>query len=400
MPDVTALKKDILAQAKKIYAAQVKWRRHIHQRPEVAYEEFQTTAYVRKLVKELGLKVLPLNMPTGLLAEIKGAKSGPTVAIRADIDALPVAEATGLPFASKIPGRMHACGHDVHTAIALGTAAVLMKMREHLRGNVRFLFQPAEEMPPGGARPMIANGALKNVATIFGVHTEPHLAVGKIGLRDGPAMASVYDFDLIIKGKGGHAARPHTAVDAVVIAAEVVGSIQKIVSREIDPVTPVAVTFGQIEGGTARNVVADRVTLTGTARTFSRAARKRVPALIRRTVGGVCKAHGAGFEIIEAASYPVLVNDPATNRLFARNQEFLFGKNRVTEAQTVLGGEDFACYLQKVPGAWMRLGVMNKRIGADQPWHSPRFIVDEEAMYYGTALLVASTLDYMERHDK
>jgi len=400
MPDVSALRKDILAHTRKVHAAQVKWRRHIHQYPEISNEEFETTAFLRKQVKRLGLKILPLKMPTGLLAEIRGSKSGPTVAIRADIDALPVLEQTGLPFASKIKGRMHACGHDLHTATVLGTAAVLTKMREHLAGNVRFLFQPAEETPPGGARPMIANGALKNVATIFGIHTDPHLAVGKIGLRDGPAMASVYDFDLIIKGKGGHAARPHTAVDAIVIAAEVVGSIQKIVSREIDPVTPVAVTFGRIEGGTARNVVADRVTLVGTARTFSKAARKRVPALIRRTVSGVCRAHGAGFEIIEAASYPVLVNDPATNRLFARNQELLFGKNRVTEAQTVLGGEDFACYLQKVPGAWMRLGVMNKQIGADQPWHSPRFIVDEEAMYYGTALLVAATLDYMERRAK
>jgi amidohydrolase len=322
------------------------------------------------------------------------------VAIRADIDALPVHEQTGLPYASKNKGRMHACGHDVHSAIALGAAAVLMKMHEQLKGNVRFLFQPAEEMPPGGARPMIANGALKNVATIFGLHVEPHLAVGKIGLRDGPAMASVYDFDLVIKGKGGHAARPHTAIDAITTAAEVVTSIQKIVSREIDPVTPVAITFGQIRGGAARNVVAERVTLAGTARTFSKAARKRVPSLIRRTVRGVCRAHGAGFEIIEAASYPVLVNNAATNRLFARNQELLFGKNRVTEAQTVLGGEDFAYYLLEVPGAWLRLGVMNKKIGADQPWHSPRFIIDEEAMYYGTALMVAATLDYMYRYKK
>lgn len=400
MPDVTSLKDKILRLSREMHKSQVKWRRHLHQFPETANEEFETTAYIKTLVQQLGLKLLPLKMPTGALAEIKGPRSGPTVAIRADIDALPVLEQTGLPYASKHRGRMHACGHDAHTAIALGTAAVLMKMHGELEGNVRFLFQPAEEMPPGGARPMIANGALKNVATIFGVHVEPHLAVGKIGLRDGPAMASVYDFDIIIKGKGGHAARPHTSVDAVTTAAEVVSSIQKIVSREIDPVTPVAVTFGKIEGGTARNVVADRVTLTGTARTFSKAARKKVPSLIRRTVGGVCRAHGAGFELIEAASYPVLVNDAATNRLYARNQELLFGKNRVTEAQTVLGGEDFACYLQEVPGSWMRLGVMNKKIGADQPWHSPRFIIDEEAMYYGTALLVASTLDYMNRNRK
>lgn len=397
MTDVHALKKDILNKARQIHKTQVKWRRHLHQYPEVSNEEFETTAFIKKLVRELGLKILPLKMETGVLAEIKGPRPGPTVALRADIDALPVLEQTGLPYASKNTGCMHACGHDAHSAIVLGTAAVLMKMRRELTGNVRLLFQPAEEMPPGGARPMIANGALKNVSTIFGIHVDPHLTVGKIGLCDGPAMASVYDFDLIIKGKGGHAARPHTAIDAITTAAEVVGSLQKIVSREIDPVTPIAITFGRIEGGAARNVVADLVTLAGTARTFARSARKRVPTLIKRTVAGVCRAHGAGYEIIEAASYPVLVNDAATNRLFARNQELLFGKNRVVEAETVLGGEDFACYVEKVSGSWMRLGVMNKKIGADQPWHSPRFIIDEEALYYGTALLVASTLDYMNQ---
>ncbi len=400
MPDVHIAKVEILRQTRRIQKTQIKWRRHLHRHPEVANEEFETTAWLKKVVKDLGLKLLPLNMETGVLAEIKGTKPGPTVAIRADIDALPVLEQTGLPFASKNKGRMHACGHDAHSAIALGTAAVLMKMRESLRGNVRFLFQPAEEKPPGGARPMIASGALRNVATIFGIHVDPHLAVGKIGLRDGPAMASVYDFDLIIKGRGGHAARPQTAIDAITTAAEAVSSIQKIVSRETDPVTPVAITFGRVEGGTARNVVADRVVLAGTARTFSRAARKKVPALIKRTVAGVCRAHGAGYEIVEAASYPVLVNHAGTNRLFARNQESLFGKNRVVEAETVLGGEDFACYLLEVPGAWMRLGVMNKKTGADQPWHSPRFIIDEEAMYFGTALLVAATLDYQNRNVK
>ena len=372
----------------------------MHRYPEVSDQEYETTAFLRKEVKSLGIKLLPLDMKTGVLAEIKGPQPGPTVAIRADIDALPVLEQTGLPYASKNKGRMHACGHDVHSAIVLGTAGILMTLRHELAGNVRFLFQPAEEMPPGGARPMIANGALDNVATIFGVHVDPHLAVGKIGLRDGPAMSSVYDFDLIIKGKGGHAARPQSSIDAITTAAEVVCSIQKIVSREIDPVTPVVITFGEIKGGTARNVVADRVTLTGTARTFSKNARQRIPALIRRTTSGVCRAHGAGFEIVEVASYPVLVNDAATNRLFARNQELLFGRNRVAEAEIVLGGEDFACYLQEVPGAWMRLGVMNKKIGADQPWHSPRFIIDEKAIYYGTALLVAATLDYMNRYAK
>ena len=243
--------------------------------------------------------------------------------------------------------------------------------------------------------PMIANGALKNVSMIFGLHVDPHLATGKIGIRDGVTMASVIDFDLIIHGRGGHAARPQHAVDAIVIAAEVVESLQKIVSRETDPTSPTAVTFGKIEGGTARNVIADTVTLTGTARTLSALDSRRLPKLIKRTAENICKAHGARAEMKIIARYPVLHNSPKTNQIFERNFKRLFGSGKVGQTDQTLGGEDFACYLQKVPGAMFRLGVMNKSIGADKSWHSPHFIADEEALFFGTSLLAASVLDYL-----
>ena len=388
-------KSGLLAAVKRHRPSLIKWRRHLHQIPETANLEFRTTAYLRQELKKLGLKLLPLKMKTGVLAELVGSHRGPTLAIRSDIDALPVPERTGLPYASKTPGQMHACGHDAHMAIVLGTAALLAKRKSDLRGKVRFIFQPSEEAPPGGAIPMIAGGALKGVSRIFGLHVDPTIAVGKIGLCDGPMMASVYDFDLVIKGKGGHAARANLAVDAITVAAEVIGSLQKIVSRETDPSTPIAISFGQIEGGRARNVVADQVTLKGTARTLSPATAKTLPGSIRRVVGSVCRAHKASFHIDEKPSYPILINDPATNQLYADTFRALFGVKSVTICQPVLGGEDFAAYLQKVPGAMLRLGVKNSKIGANLPWHSSEFKIDEEALVFGTALMVGSAMKFM-----
>ncbi len=386
---------EIKSLSKSIAQKQIEIRRHLHQYPEVSFNEFKTTSYLKKEIKKLGLKILPVKMETGVLAELKGKNKGPTIAIRTDIDALPVTEKTALKYKSKIDGCMHACGHDMHMATVLGTAMVLKKMQSQLNGTVRFIFQPAEEMPPGGARPMIANGALKDVSAIFGLHVDPHLSTGKISLRDGVTMASVNDFDLIIHGKGGHAARPNTAIDALTTACEVVEAIQKVVSREIDPITPVAVTFGSINGGVARNVIADRVVLKGTARSLSKKATRDLPKLIKRTATAVCKGRGARLEMNVLADYPVLYNHSKINGLFSKNYQDLFGKGKIEETPLVLGGEDFACYLEKVPGAMFRLGVMNKKIKADKPWHSSQFITDEKALTFGTALLVSAAYDFL-----
>lgn len=398
MPNMPFKSKDIQQLARHGHKQQVAWRRHLHQYPEIANKETKTTAFLKKELKQLGLKILPLKLKTGVLAELKGKLPGPTVALRSDIDALPVTEETGVKYASKFPGYMHACGHDVHMATMLGVAAALAKGRDQLAGNARFIFQPAEEDPPGGARFMIEQGALDGVATIFGLHVDPHLAVGRIGLCDGPMMAMVYDFDLIIKGRGGHAARPQFSVDAIVVACEVVDALQKLVSRQSDPSDPLVLTFGQIEGGTARNVIADRVRLVGTARTLSPAFGLKIPRLIKKITGGVCRAHGAGFEMTEDPAYPILINDAVTNASYGEVCRFLFGRRSVRPVEATLGGEDFAYYLQKVPGAMFRLGIRNPKIGAVQPWHSSKFMVDEEAMYYATAVMIGTTLKYLAEH--
>lgn len=385
----------VLALAEKNHARQIKWRRHLHQYPETAFEELKTTQFLKTELKRLGLKFKPLKMKTGLLASIGNKQQGRAIAIRSDIDALPITEQNKIPFKSKHPGRMHACGHDVHMATVLGAAHILTQLTDQFSGEVRFLFQPAEEHPPGGARPMIANGALDKIDAILGLHVEPHLPVGLISLRDGPTMAAVYDFDIHLLGKAGHAARPHTAIDAISLSAEVIDGLQKLVSRETDPISPVAITIGKVEGGIARNVIADRVTLTGTARALEPKTAKLLPRLIKRTVAGICKARGASFEIDSIAGYPVLKNNPRINKLIGRSYNELFPGKKIATTELVLGGEDFACYLEKVPGAMFRLGVQNHSIGADKPWHAVNFMVDESSMKVGSATLAMAALNFL-----
>ncbi|MFZ5981072.1 MAG: M20 metallopeptidase family protein [Candidatus Zixiibacteriota bacterium] len=395
-----SLQEEILHRVKKGYKKQVTWRRRLHQYPELSFEEYKTTAFLKNEIKKLGFKILPIKLPTGLIAEISGCRPGATVAIRTDIDALPVLEKTGLPFKSRTVGRMHACGHDMHMAAVLGTGAVIAAMKDKFPGHVRLLFQPAEEMPPGGAKPMIDEGALKDVSMVLGLHVDPEIPTGEISLRDGITMASVYDFDIIVTGQGGHAARPHQVVDALATAAEILESLQKIVSREIDPIAPVAISFGKITGGTARNTIAEEVRIWGTARTLSAENFKKVPTLIKRTVRGICLARGAVGRVEPIASFPPLKNSPVVNKLLAKNYRRLFPDNKISETEMVLGGEDFAYYLKKVPGAMFRLGIRNDRLGANRPWHSPNFIADENALIYATSLLTAATMDFLNQQKK
>ncbi len=384
----------VLSLVRKLHPYQVKVRRHLHQNPELSNYEFDTTRFLTQELARFGVKPWKLKLPTGIIAEVKGARPGPTIAIRTDIDALPILEQNKISFASKSPGKMHACGHDVHMATVLGTARLMSELKSEFSGVVRFLFQPAEEVPPGGARPLIEAGALEKprVKMIFGLHVDPRVPVGKIGLRDGPTMASVTDLDIIIKGKAGHAARPHQAIDAITTAAELIDSVQKMISRETDPMNPIVLTFGTINGGSARNVIADTVTMRATLRTLGAAGAKAAVKSIKRCAAGICKARGAKYELNIIAEYPPLVNEPKVNRLFAETYSELFGKRKLEVTEMVMGGEDFACYLEHVPGAMFRLGVRNAKIGATEMWHSDKFMIDEEGIFFGTALLVRSAL--------
>lgn len=372
-------------------------RRRLHSYPEVGHQEFRTTAILKKELSRLGLAIIDGRTETGLWAQLDTERKGPIIAVRTDIDALPVTEQTGLPFASKRPGFMHACGHDVHMAVLVGTARLLVGHKNKLRGTVKFICQPAEEIPPGGARLLIDAGVLKNpkVDAILALHVDPGLPTGDIGMRDGPGMASVYDFDLRIVGKSGHAALPHTTVDALTVAAEVVTGLQQVISRMTNPVDPAAITFGTIHGGVARNVVPGEVVLQGTARSLNPALSKRLPGMISRAARHIAQGLGARAEIKPIADYPVLRSDARVNRFVGNTYRAVYPTGRIHELPAVLGGEDFAYYLQHVPGAMFRLGVGNKKIGADKPWHHPAFIADEDAISVGVATMTAAIVNLL-----
>lgn len=370
----------------------IKLRRKLHLHPEVGHQEFQTTKLLKAELRSLGLKIHDGHAATGLWAELDTGRKGPVVAVRTDIDALPITEQTGLPFASRIKGMMHACGHDVHMAILIGAARLLHKHRHNLAGKIKFICQPAEEVPPGGARPMIKAGVLTRprVDVILALHVDPMLPTGSIGLRDGVTMASTCDFNIKVIGKSGHAALPHETVDAITASAQIVTGLQQVVSRMIDPIKPAVISFGIIRGGTVRNAIAGEVTIKGTARSLDPVITRKIPRLIKRTALDIGRGLGARVEVDWIAQYPPLKSDHRVNRYISESFRALGYTAKVHEIPLVMGGEDFACYLEKVPGAMFRLGIRNPKIGADKPWHHPSFNVDEKAIPVGIATMAAT----------
>lgn len=375
----------------------IKLRRRFHQYPEIGHLEKRTTAQLKKELQKLGLKIVDRRTPTGLWAELDTGRPGPVVAVRTDIDALPVTEQTGLPYASKIEGTMHACGHDVHMAVLVGAARLLCRFKDDLVGRIKFICQPAEEIPPGGARPLIKAGVLKNpkVDTILALHVDPTLPVGAIGLRDGASMASVYDFDLKIIGRSGHAALPHNTIDTIPIAAEIITAMQQLISRKVDPVQAAVITFGTIRAGGTRNIIAGEAIIEGTARSLDPALSKKLPRLIKKTAVDIGRAFGARVEVISVADYPVLKSDSRVNKAISQAFRRVFPAGKVYNIPEVLGGEDFACYLEQTPGAMFRLGVGNKKIGADKPWHHPEFTIDEKAIPAGYITMAAAVAELL-----
>jgi len=286
-------------------------------------------------------------------------------------------------------------------AIVWGAAKILSEIKSELNGSVKFLYQPSEEEPPGGANPMIAAGALKKpkVSAIFGLHVDPTIKVGKIGLKDGPMMARVDDFNIVVHGRSGHGARPQETVDAVVVASSLITALQSIASRQVNPLDPLVITIGKIKGGKARNVIADEVILHATARSLDKKVAGKIPGMIKKIADGICKAYGAKYEIDFQAGYPVLENVPEINDIFSKVTRNMHGKNTVTlKDRPGMGAEDFACYLQKVPGAMFLLGIQNKKIGADKPWHHPEFKIDEKAIPFAASILAAAVWEYFNRN--
>ncbi|GBE03797.1 putative hydrolase YxeP [bacterium BMS3Abin09] len=359
-------------------------RREIHQWPELAFKEEKTAELIAKKLKKLGIKYQTGIAGTGVVGKLIVDESAPTVAIRADMDALPVTENTGLPYSSQNPGIMHACGHDGHIAIVLGTAAVLK--HNPPEGNVVFIFQPAEE-EQGGAKPMIEQGVLDGVDAIFGGHIERHYQVGQIGIKTGIHTSHTDTFVIKIIGKGGHAARPHLAIDAVLIASQLVVNIQSIISRQIDPIHPSVITIGYLKSGTVDNVIAEKATLKGTIRTTNELIREEIIEKIRKLASSMTIFYGAEITIEMKPGYPPIVNEERASKFAVQVAEKLLGKdNTIAIPYPSLGGEDFSYYLQQIPGCFVRFGAA-KEGHETASSHSPDFDFDEEALRVGAAYM-------------
>jgi amidohydrolase len=356
-------------------------RRDLHRIPEPAYTEVKTSAYVTEYLRKERLEVQTGIAQTGVVALMKFAGPGSTLLIRADMDALPLSEETGLPFASTHKGAMHACGHDAHMAMVLGTATILNKLKDRLNGNIKFLFQPAEE-GPGGAKRMIEAGVMENppVDHSIGCHVWPAIPEGTIGVRAGPLMAAMDRFDIRILGKGGHGAMPHLCIDALEVGTQVVNALQRITSRQMNPLHPTVVTIGSFHAGTTFNVIPGEAELCGTTRTFDRGIWKSWHERIEKVVRGVCQSMGADYQLNYTQGYPPLCNDESMAEVVHRCAREVVGKERVIEPEPTMGGEDMAFYLERSNGCFFFLGV--GREGCPS-LHNSKFDVNEEVLLTG-----------------
>jgi len=377
--------------AKECHSEIVAFRRHFHQHPELAWEESETTAFLKEQCAKAGLAVRALEGRTGLVAELNADRSGPVLALRADIDALPIQEESTSPFRSKVAGKAHVCGHDTHIAMLLGAMQIMARQKDLFPFPIRFLFQPAEEVVPGGAKAFVEAGFLSDVDEIFGLHVTPQLPIGVLGTRAGPLMASMDRFEVVVTGRGGHGAMPHLTQDPVPVCAEIILALQTVVGRRVDPLEPAVVSVCQVEAGNAFNVISQEGRLAGTARSLSAAVRKRLPQWIGEISEGVSKAHGLKATVKYEHGTPVLVNRSASVEKLIRAFRSLGGREQ--DIPATMGGEDFAYYLEQVSGAFGFLGAGSEAVRHGGGLHHPQFEIDEEALSWGAALFVQLALD-------
>lgn len=368
-----------------------KWmamRRELHQYPELSNEEFETTKKIRNWLEQEGITMLPFQLPTGVLAEIKGAKPGPVIMLRADIDALPIVEEADVPYASTVNGKMHACGHDFHTVSMLGAATLLHSLREEIAGTIKILFQPAEEIALG-AKAVIESGALEGVEAIFGMHNKPELAVGTVGIKSGPLMASVDRFEIEVYGKGGHAGIPNVTVDPIVVSSAIVSALQTVVSRNASPRHAAVVSVTKLQSGNTWNVIPDTAQLEGTVRTFETEARAVIPDQMRRIVEHVAEGFGAKVKFTWHSMLAAVQNDEDMTHIVteaAQAQQL-----NIVEAEPTMGGEDFSLYQERIPGSFIWMGTS----GTEQ-WHHPKFTLNEDAIAVSAALFADISLHALD----
>lgn len=383
--------------ATKLAPRLIEIRRHIHSHPELSGEEYQTAAFVAGVLSANGVHVQEGIGKTGVVGEVQGTNSDSRLlAIRTDMDALPIQEHTDLEYASRKAGIMHACGHDVHTTVGLGTAMILSQIADELPGNVRFLFQPAEETAVGASW-MIQDRAMEKVTSVLSLHVFPSIEAGSVGIRYGALTAAADDLEIIIVGESGHGARPHEAIDAIWIASQVITTLQQAISRTQNPLRPLVLSIGQINGGRAPNIIADQVKLRGTVRSLHPETRTNLPAWITKIVSNICECYGARYQVNYRPGTPGVQNDLALSQLLQTAAEEAWGSDRVLVLpEPSLGAEDFSLYLEHAPGAMFRLGVGYKDRAINHPLHHPQFDVDESAIVTGVVTLAYSAYKYWQ----
>ncbi len=378
----------------------VQIRRHIHANPELSFQEFETAKYVAEQLRSMGIEPLEGVAGTGLTAIIKGKNpESKTVALRGDMDALPILEANDVEYKSTKDGVMHACGHDVHTACVLGAARILNGLKDQFEGTVKLVFQPGEEKNPGGASLMIKDGALENPRPdrMLGQHVMPYISTGKVGFREGMYMASADEIYLTVKGKGGHAALPDKVIDPILIASHILVALQQVVSRNADPKTPTVLSFGTINGGQAQNIIPDEVKISGTFRALDEVwrfeAHKRITAIAK----GIAEGMGGECDVNIDVGYPFLTNDVATTQVARKAAEEYLGAENIVDLDLWLGAEDFAYYTHEVPSTFYRLGTGNETKGTTHGVHTPNFNIDENAIELGIGLMAWIALNQLDQ---
>lgn len=385
----------MIEQLTKIHPEVIQIRRHFHINPELSFKEEKTPAYIAEYLNKLGIEVHKNVGGRGVIGIIKGDNPGKTVALRADFDALPILDEKDVPYKSQVPGVMHACGHDAHAASLLGIANVASKNKHLINGEIRLIFQFAEEVLPGGAISMIKDGCLNGVDAIFGTHVVSHLPVGQYGYRAGVFMGIPDSFTIVVQGKGGHGASPHQTVDPIVTGAALIGNLQQIVSRRVNPLHPAVVTVGQFNAGKAFNVIADTATIIGTVRTMDKKVQDTIITELERIIKGTCDVAGAKYTLDYVKGYPALINHEKETDLVKTSLSTIVDSSAVVELDPTMGGEDFAYYLQKVPGCFFNTGAGNKEKGITIPHHHPKFDIDENALLYASKGLLNVAMDYL-----
>lgn len=386
--------------ASKFAGDTIEIRRHIHAHPELSYEEVETAKFVASKLEDMGIEYQSGVAGTGLVALIKGKNPEKrTVALRGDMDALPITESNDVPYKSKNEGIMHACGHDVHTSCVLGAARILNELKNEFEGTIKLVFQPGEEKNPGGASLMIKDGALENPKpdAMLGQHVMPFIPTGKVGFREGKYMASADEIYLTVKGKGGHAALPERAVDPIVISAQIISAMQQVISRNADPKNPTVLTFGTIHGGYAQNIIPDEVKISGTFRALDEDWRFKAHELITKAASGIAESLGGSCDVFIDVGYPFLSNDKRTTKRARKAAEEYLGKENVVDLDLWLGAEDFAYYSHVVPSCFYRLGTGNEAKGTTNGVHTPNFNIDEDAIEIGIGLMAWIALEQLKK---